>query len=1132
MEHLNNKTPFIYAHILSETQLQSRPLKETCVDHVHGFCTKGTQCAQDHGLHRVDEMPWKEGKPQVLGRNGQVNTLLRSSAVPHHQSIDLPGRYSCSGPRHNNDHENYRRINILPTVDEILSDQGPWVPQKDMTSVHHLPLGPERSLDIQFRQFRYDSTTGLICACRAVAQTLAYGHDEHYPKFNLNTNGGQQYSIFSGVRLEGLNFEEKKGISISISFSCPASWKGKSTKAIGHFQTGMLCALVGIDGDSNSLWVTFLDVQSNYTTGAMDRRYRAQGKRPEGVRAGLDLTFADPENMDDVRRMLYYHKGILQGRFLLVEFSKLLLGGFSSCLKRLQQLDSDSLAFSQQVAPKKPDDVLSNLSPPKYALEKDFKFNLKPLGCDKKMSLEEIDKMTEVLKSETTLDDGQAEALSNSLQHSFAFTQGPPGTGKSYLGVSLAQVLNASHFPNKAKPLLVVCVTNHALDDFLDSLRSAGFTKMARLGGGSKEAWTQAYSLYHISKSSGLVKTREENRACARARDNFETLFRDGYQWCEAFNEAGGGMPAWVTVQEHLREKHPHIHMQFCSTPYAGSETSSDTLKLARKSEGFIYKYWARGGDLRSINSLQSDFAKFLGTNSNSGLESEEVNTTSISDLTRQLLEDLHDKARTLSENSRENIWAFSQDERHELMAQWRFEVREEMLLDQLAEVQHRFWRARQNKFNAFNAFDSRCLAQQQVIGVTTTGCAQFWPMLRDIGFEVVICEEAGEVPESHTLCTLFPTVQHAIFIGDPKQLRPQVNDPSMSMEEAHGTLYRLDESLFERLTFPTDPSMVNFSMPMSHLTVQRRMHPVISMIPKAILYPFLKNHESTYQHPPVSGILNRMFWLDHQQPENDLDFTSPYSKSYSNSFEVEWIAEMVDYLVSSHHYSHEDIAVLTPYNGQLQALKQRLESRCKIMLSEKDRDALLDKSSLLPEELKPNGELTDVQLGSMLRLATIDNFQGEEAKVVILSLVRSNKDGKLGFVKSLNRINVACSRARNGFYIIGNSSILQRDPTWKEVIGVFKSTNRLGPTLTTCSQGVVVFVELGFLAAIYAGGLATQKLSMIHGNAKRNALKSIVADTSVITAAAILVVNAVILKLLPSKNVATKLTFLVINDI
>ena len=55
---------------------------------------------------------------------------------------------------------------------------------------------------------------------------------------------------------------------------------------------------------------------------------------------------------------------------------------------------------------------------------------------------------------------------------------------------------------------------------------------------------------------------------------------------------------------------------------------------------------------------------------------------------------------------------------------------------------------------------------------MTMTACAMNSSMLNRLDLQTVLCEEAGEVMEAQTLCTLFPSVKHAIFIGDPLQLR------------------------------------------------------------------------------------------------------------------------------------------------------------------------------------------------------------------------------------------------------------------------------------------------------------------------------------------------------------------------
>lgn len=85
------------------------------------------------------------------------------------------------------------------------------------------------------------------------------------------------------------------------------------------------------------------------------------------------------------------------------------------------------------------------------------------------------------------------------------------------------------------------------------------------------------------------------------------------------------------------------------------------------------------------------------------------------------------------------------------------------------------------------------------------------------------------------------------------------------------------------------------------------------------------------------------------------------------------------------------------------------------------------------------------------LLLSTIDNFQGEEADVVILSLVRSNVEQKVGFLRTPNRINVALSRARHGMYIIGNAETATTVPMWAEVISILHDTNCIGDSLELC---------------------------------------------------------------------------------
>jgi superfamily I DNA and/or RNA helicase len=60
------------------------------------------------------------------------------------------------------------------------------------------------------------------------------------------------------------------------------------------------------------------------------------------------------------------------------------------------------------------------------------------------------------------------------------------------------------------------------------------------------------------------------------------------------------------------------------------------------------------------------------------------------------------------------------------------------------------------------------------------------------------------------------------------------------------------------------------------------------------------------------------------------------------------------------------------------------------------------------------------------VRISTIDNFQGEEADIVVLSLVRNNDKGSIGFMKEPERVNVMLSRARCGLIMLGSKRCLE----------------------------------------------------------------------------------------------------------
>ncbi|KAL9102197.1 MAG: hypothetical protein Q9163_002622 [Psora crenata] len=911
------------------------------------------------------------------------------------------------------------------------------MPRKSPYAYHHLPYGQQRHLDTLFRQLRYENTESIIDACYHASQQLAVlatqSPTAEYDDRSI-TPRKSRYSLFRDVAFEDIMFHPSRGLLARVSFACPRALRGRRMGVSGQLEEGMLVALIGL-GLDGGLSTTFMEIYQRQTTEAMRRR------------TGNDL----------------------RERFVLVELPNALYASFYHTLRRMQDQSrgDNEIAFLSCIAPSSPD-ASPSIIPPDYAEGREFAFQLDCLRpkaakrADTPVTIRpqdvlfgdrDLEEAIDQLCDTTTLDRGQATALCENLCRGLAFTQGPPGTGKTYLGVALAKVLLASRSSTPRKPILVVCLTNHALDSFLSDLRNAGIINFARMGAGSKEAWTQEFELRKLGHK--LKKTTFERTSAQSVHHQVEGLWVEGTSWCESLNS---DTLSWPAVREYLANHDPSALTCFTELETVDQAKLSD-IRLARKAGGFAFEFWCSGGDLDDVERLIEHFTYIIGNDISSDLDDDAITTQT------RVISSICWNADTVKQcSSTVNLWALSLKERENLLQYWKRMIEPRTILDRTAEIHRRHYAAMQRKRATYEGMDARCLANREphrrvlavlrltsliedIIAATTTACAKQYDMLKDLGIQTVICEEAGEVMEAQSLCSLFPTVKHAISIGDPLQLRPQVKEISLSLESDVGSEYRLDESLMERLMIPSASNV--HPIPASRLNLQRRMHPEIANIMRATLYPYLQDHQSTWDRPSVPGIADRIWWLDHHELEDSPDRGSTTAQSFSNAFEVEMVAGLVEYFVGSNEYEYKDITVLTPYNGQLAAFNARFKSICSLWLSEKDREALLTEGYLDLESVGSSQSV--VEVGNMLKLATIDNFQGEESKIVILSTVRSNLQRRVGFLKTPNRINVGCSRARDGFYIVGNALLMRQIPMWRQIIDFLTTNRKIGPYFCAC---------------------------------------------------------------------------------
>ena len=290
---------------------------------------------------------------------------------------------------------------------------------------------------------------------------------------------------------------------------------------------------------------------------------------------------------------------------------------------------------------------------------------------------------------------------------------------------------------------------------------------------------------------------------------------------------------------------------------------------------------------------------------------------------------------------------------------------------------------------------DEYSMRRSKVIAMTTTCAARYQQALLRISPKIVIIEEAAEVLEAHVITSLTEKAEHVILIGDHKQLKPKPSVFKLAKK------YRLDLSLFER--------MIKNGMECHSLDVQHRMRPEIACLVHDI-YPQLTNHQSVEEYPDIKGISSNVFFIDHAHPEEE----NRALKSQSNIHEAEYITALCKYLILQ-GYSPEQITVLTPYVGQLLKIRN----------------------------LMPRKGFEGV------RVVAVDNYQGEENDIVLLSLVRSNDVEKVGFTGEENRVCVMLSRAKHGLYVIGNFSLLaSKSKMWNIIVTKAKQSQNFGTSL------------------------------------------------------------------------------------
>lgn len=281
---------------------------------------------------------------------------------------------------------------------------------------------------------------------------------------------------------------------------------------------------------------------------------------------------------------------------------------------------------------------------------------------------------------------------------------------------------------------------------------------------------------------------------------------------------------------------------------------------------------------------------------------------------------------------------------------------------------------------------------EARVVACTLVGSAN--RVLINRSFTTLFIDEAAQALEA--ACWIAAgKADRVILAGDHHQLPPTIK----CVEAAHEGL---DHTLMEKIA-ERKPEVVSL------LTVQYRMHEDIMHFSSQWFYKGQLTSAPDVKHRGILQLDTPVVWVD----TSELDFTEELkgeSMSRINKPEAELlIIQLKDYIekIGKERLLEEriDFGLISPYKAQVHYLRRLIK---------------------LDSFFKPYKRLITVH--------TVDGFQGQERDVILISLVRANENGQIGFLNDLRRMNVAITRARMKLIILGDSSTLSRHPFYRKL--------------------------------------------------------------------------------------------------
>ena len=710
-------------------------------------------------------------------------------------------------------------------------------------------------------------------------------------------------------------------------------------------------------------------------------------------------------------------------------------------------------------------------------------------------SSEKVDFETLRKTYKSLLDDSQLDAVELALHNRVAIIQGPPGTGKTLIGFRLAQLLlSVSSLPDG--PILVLSYKNHALNEFLAGCCTfCSDNEVVRVGGQKEKLRnTNVRRLKDICPRPRLPRVPDEFSRMKRVIE-LVPLFVEFMPVNELQNMA--------TIKDHacrltfsqfdnddLRQNlmhvvntNPAVYRTVCSLkgiaedecPFAKivqalHKVLASWIPDEKSLEVLLTTCGVQSLDQKPISRLSATYLMKQQKSTQDDIEDIEYELTM--ELTERGLDPIHGVEKEYmsnvvplsgtppvsSEKNKEIIFAVdlarvkpskltTTDLYHTLSL---IRLKRNMKRDDLAHVikilAQLKWKtsikalSRKTKelSQAFAEVEEQhicdsanMLKKVKIVGMTTDGAAINHKLLSQLKPAIVIIEEAAEILEVQVLAVLSAAAQHLILIGDHKQLRPPVENYELQQKN------KFDVSLLERL--------VNNNHPHVSLTHQGRMLPVFIPLLEPIYNDLQTNSEAIKNNQPAACFTKPMYFWSHAYPETRI------GTSFCNKDEANMLFNMILWCIlqnEQHRIHPSKITVIAMYAAQVKFIRKLVKDFQDNHIDLANQ--LLDSGQTRRRNGKKQkrSEETDEFSRPLIRVCTVDQYQGDENEYIFVSLVRSNVDGAIGHVRIQNRMCVSCSRSRSGLYVFGNADCLHKaknNAHWHHALKYFKEQDCLG---------------------------------------------------------------------------------------